>query len=247
MDHDAIGALWAGYKARDLVRTIHPADTMNMGPGAKFYWEIGESAVRLICTGLTTTWKRDVQSVLDFGCGHGRVARHLRAFFRDARLCLCERAPGAAAFCAEAFAGEVVNEEALPGNLDVIWVGSVFTHLNASAMRLLFDKLAARLSQQGILVATFHGRKAILIKQAAKETYIGAEKWAAILGDYERTGMGYADYDNMPGYGVSLTSPARVMKLGETDPRLRLTGYIEAGWAEHQDVAIWCANPLKPA
>lgn len=247
MDAGTVGQLWDAYKRRKPCNDIHPDDRMHSGEQAAWYWGVGESAVNVICTVLTAVRKSEITTVLDFGCGHGRVARHLRAFFPDARLLFCERIPGAAEFCAERFSGRVSSEDDLPEGIDLIWVGSVFTHIDAAAMQALFDKLAASLSHHGVLVATFHGRKAVIMNRDATQRYINDEKWSRILSDCERTGLGYEDYDNQPGYGVSLTSAARAIKLSENNPRMRLVTYVEAGWAEHQDVAAWAAMPLDPA
>lgn len=52
---------------------------------------------------------------------------------------------------------------------------------------------------------------------------------------YDAGGFGYADYPWSPGYGVSASSRARIEALA-ADAGLRVAGFTERGWDDHQDV-----------
>ena len=68
----------------------------------------GTLAVQLIRQCLTAVGTQEVRRVLDFGCGHGRVMRVLRAAFPDAELVACDIDQDAVSFCAETFGARPV-------------------------------------------------------------------------------------------------------------------------------------------
>jgi SAM-dependent methyltransferase len=210
--------------------------------GSAWYKNVGEDAVRVICASLAAAKTREVRKVLDFGCAYGRVGRHLRCVFPEASLLFCDLNTEGAQFCADKFGGRNAPAEQLPSDLDLVWVGSVFTHIPYERALQLFNLLFSTLAPHGLLIATFHGRRAIFMH--SKHPYIAHEKWEGILCAYRATGAGYASYalerlDYLGDYGVSLTTAAAVISLAEQAPEARLISYHEAGWANHQDVAVW--------
>src|SRR5436309_14349941 len=106
---------------------------------SKYYFEYGETAVRLIRLAMDATGTGQVptHNVLDFPSGHGRVLRTLKAAFPRARLTACDIDHDAVDFCAETFGAEPIYSDEdpraieLPGQYDLIWCGSLFTHLDA--------------------------------------------------------------------------------------------------------------------
>lgn len=238
-----ISDLWNKYQSNPVIENIHESDTMWTG-GPDWYWSVGESAVSAILRNLPSANINSINSVLDFGCGWGRVARQLKRAFPASDLLFCELNQPAAQFCADTFSGRVVQGDNLPKNVDLIWVGSVFTHISYEKMKPLLATLTAALSPNGILVATFHGRRAI--EMAKRRPYIAAKKWEQIFSDYNQHGAGYASYDleSLGDYGVSLTSPSKVFQLSAEDLDVKLVGYQEAGWANHQDVAAWSKSSV---
>lgn len=244
MDVAALSAWWETYRVTQVSREIHPADTMYL-TGKDWYYSTGSSAIRAISSALLAGPTKQVTRVLDFGCGYGRVARHLRIAFPSSRLFVCDKNVEASQFCAEAFGAEISEEHNLPSNLDLLWVGSVFTHLDANRSRILLQRLLQLLAANGILVATFHGRRAIEI--AKRAPYIRAEWWAHVLAGYEGVGSGYVSYGrkDLGDYGVSLMSEATIVSLARASGiEYRLISYQEAGWANHQDVAAWARQSL---
>lgn len=215
--------------------------------GKDWYWSVGESAIEAIFGHLAATRLNTIGSVLDFGCGWGRVARQLRRAFPDAKLYVCDLNEAAAGFCADTFDGHRVTGDNLPRGIDLIWVGSVFTHLARKPSREIFDTLIEALAPNGLLVATTHGRRAIEISK--KTRYIKADKWENILHDYRRTGYGYASYDLevLGDYGVSLSNLQSVFEFGEDNKDIMFAGFQEAGWANHQDVFAWTKRTIRSA
>jgi SAM-dependent methyltransferase len=100
--------------------------------------------------------------VLDFGCGCGRVIRHLRT--RPAELHGCDTNPVAVEWCAEnlPFARFAVNALESPldydaNSFDVAYALSVFTHLPERLQRHWMDEMRRVLKPGGVLVVSLHG------------------------------------------------------------------------------------------
>lgn len=243
---DKVAAAWAAYRARGVDPVIHTADHMwNTGPRIDDYNFVGESGVRVISSVLAAAaTKESVWRILDFGCGHGRVARHIRALFPQAELFFCDIDYEAAQFCADRFGGtslrssEDLTQLDLPVNMDLVWVGSVFTHIDYRRMQILFDNLFASLGRGGVLTATFRGRRTHEVALAAPDQ---AELWRPLHEQYEREGVGYQSYGRpeLGDWGLSLCAIEKVIALGHKHSNARLVGYTEAGWANIHDVASW--------
>lgn len=255
MNADRLSEMWSAYRAADIDRTLDPRDHMfnTAKNGWTDYLAVGGSAMQIIHSILGSGPSYEVKRILDFGCGHGRVARHLRAFFPQAELFFADIDAEAAGFCAQTFGGAAItsNEDFakldLPADLDLIWLGSVFTHLDFGRMTSLFDILVAKLRRRGSLIATFRGEH--LYRQMKAETDPNIRrKWHSLLRQYEAGGIGYAPYEpNNPLWGLSLSSKEQVIGMGRHHPDLRLIGYSEVGWAAVHDVAAWGLSPTPVA
>lgn len=103
-----------------------------------------------------------VQSVLDFGCGCGRVTRYFHDF--DGDVAGSDLSEAAIEWCRSHLRGRFeVNrlEPPLPfadGSFDLVYALSVFTHLTAELQLAWRDELRRVLSPQGRLLITTHGR-----------------------------------------------------------------------------------------
>lgn len=235
----------------EVSRHIHPRDGM-WKPDGSWYFRVGRSGLRAVELALAQSWLEKPRSILDLACGHGRVARYLRAAYPDTEMLFCDLNREAADFCAEHFNGRSIHsapeltDVALP-MVDVIWVGSLFTHVDADRTRRWLRYLSGRLNPDGVLVATFHGTWSIEMQK----TYpmIDAIGWKALLGQFVRDGYGFAPYPHRPeaDYGISMSRPSFICDLVATIPGVRLAGYAERGWAENHDVATISRNDrLRP-
>lgn len=267
-----VEALYERYKRSSVDRTIAPGDAMWIG-ASQWYFPVGESALLAILRALTAGSLTSVKTVLDLPCGHGRVARHLRAAFPETRLTFCDLDRASVDFCTKTFGGHGVYSRrdlaqvSLPGPFDVIWVGSLFTHVDERRTEKWMDFLCRQLADNGVLVATFHGRRSLEIQRT--RPLIDDARWREILQGYERTGYGYADYpvsfrgstrllrlaDRIPagrhlayrisrlvgrtrGYGISLSKPQKIVELASRIPGVRVLAYTEQGWADNHDVLV---------
>jgi SAM-dependent methyltransferase len=243
---DYVSGLLKHYQSAQIDLTISPTETMN----DEWYFPVGKYAVETIATACVSAKIRDVRTVLDVPCGHGRVLRHLVHLFPGATFHACDLDRAGVEFCARTFGAAPVHSiEDLTkvdfGTLfDVIWVGSLFTHTSQKITRAWLAHLARFLTPQGIVVATFHGRWSQFVHEILPFTDDLA--WGRIVADYERSGYGYRDYPVGIGhsyvngsYGVSLAKPNAILRDIEQIPGVRIHLYRERGWGDNHDVVAF--------
>lgn len=241
MDFRAASAIFDAYEASALNRTIHPRDVM-YETGASHYWTVGTNAVQAVLSGLTLSWANDVNRVLDLPCGHGRVARHLRAAFPRSEMFFCDIDAEGADFCAAQFGGTAVHSQpdltavALPRDLDLIWVGSLFTHVDQARAEAWLRYLVGHLRPHGIIAATFHGLSFPAIFGTTGES-VGAS-YARVHEKFLESGYGYERYSGPDDYGLSMSHPATVVRMATAIPQTRMLSYVERGWAYNHDVLV---------
>jgi SAM-dependent methyltransferase len=220
---------------------ISQSDPMYKDPG--HYDHVGKEALRAISLAMLAARKQTVERILDFPCGHGRVLRMLKWAFPDARLTACDLDREGVDFCVKVLGAEGVYSKENPSDLeieadfDLIWCGSLFTHLNASRWDEFLALFESLLIPGGLLVFTVSGRRAsekLRVDDLAdrppnrKVAYgLFPGQIEALLRDYDRDGFGYVDYSHATNYGISLASPAWVCRQLERLPNLYLLTYAE--------------------
>ncbi len=232
---------------RDVIDEISPNDVMyRLAPD--YYFPLGGLALKAIQEFMALVGLPTVKTILDLPCGHGRVLRFLRAAFPDAVIAACDIDPDAVDFCARTFDARPIYSTAdlatvpLHDSYDLIWCGSLLTHIHANQWRDLLALCSAHLNDLGLLVFTTHGRHHAN-RFRSKQTKLGLSDWAvtAILSDYEQFGFGYQNFAGREGYGISLSSPSWVCSQIIQTSGLRLAGYQERGWGGQQD-AVACVK-----
>jgi SAM-dependent methyltransferase len=221
---------------------------MYIPASGRHYLTVGLSALRCIERALACRNGRGpVRSILDFPCGYGRVSRFLRVRFPNAVIAACDIDKAARDFCARTFGAFTLFSDrtfnglygapSLPACFDLIWCGSLLTHLDARDSRRLLTLFYDNLAPGGVCVFTTHGR---FVHQGIVENNIWyaltASARSRILDGYRADGYGYADYDNSPGYGMSLATSERIRALAAEAGDWRETFYLNQGWDRHQDV-----------
>jgi 2-polyprenyl-3-methyl-5-hydroxy-6-metoxy-1,4-benzoquinol methylase len=122
------------------------------------YVERGRQVVALLDDALAGTGRTLADAeVLDFGCGHGRIVRHLAAAARSVSACDLDHE--GVRFCASAFGavevpGSTDLAEVPLGAYDAIWLGSVITHHPPPTCADLLAALAGHLRPGGVLVVS---------------------------------------------------------------------------------------------
>lgn len=224
--------------------TIAEDDSMFAGNNTEHYMSVSRDALRAVLAALQVTGRPVPKRVLDFGCGYGRVMRSLRAAFPAAELIGCDMDQAALAGCAEAFGARPVigapdvDDIEQVTDVDLLWCGSVLTHLDAPNWGPLLRYFSRALAPGGVAVVTTHGRRVAMRAEAGKDYGLDARATDRVLAAYKACGFGYNDYAGNDGYGISLSSPGWAVQRALEAPGLRLAGYDEAAWDRHQDVMV---------
>jgi SAM-dependent methyltransferase len=232
---------------QELVRSVslnvYPFDSMYVPGQADHYILVGLSAIRCIeavlrIANLSTA---GIKSILDFPVGYGRVLRFLKARYSQARICGAEIDLPAMEFCIRQFSVEPVNAPhdfsmlSTPEKFDLIWCGSLVTHLNENSAVALLRLFRDHLTDSGICVISAHGQISAEWVRQKKCTYgLTPLQQENILQQYEQNGYGYVDYSDSRGYGISLASPDR---MRERISQLGTCVFFQAtAWDHHHDV-----------
>ena len=228
--------------AASLNLRLSPDDGMNYSGDDFHYLTCGASALNVILSAQQLAGAPNPTSILDFGSGAGRVTRWLRAGFPAAHIAACDLRPQDIQFCRDQFGADAwvveIDIEALAahGSFDLIWVGSVLTHLSADKSGRLIDKLLSWTKVGGLVILSIIGRSAKNRNDGTGKDFIHSEGWAKITQQYDASGFGYADYSNAAGYGLSLTKLSWAAGLIERLPGARLVALSEGVWDNLHDI-----------
>jgi SAM-dependent methyltransferase len=227
---------------RQVESRISPRDTMYAGDGAH-YFKVGLSAMRVVEDALRRANLTKVGRILDLPCGHGRVLRFLARRFPRAVVTACDLDRDGVDFCARVFGARPVYSRidldalSFDAPFDLVWCGSLITHLDAHATRALLRLFARHLAPGGLLLFSAHGDFVARRMPSGEFDYmLTPAQVETITRRYAETGFGYEDYAGEGGYGVALTSPAwiraRVAEVGG----LKEVYFGERAWDAHHDV-----------
>jgi SAM-dependent methyltransferase len=160
------------------------------------------------------------------------------AAFPDASLTASDINRDGVDFCRARFGARPVYSEVEPAEIpidesfDLIFVGSLLTHLDEPRSRRFLDFFCDRLAPDGLLVFSTHGRNAM-----RRWRYLDDERLAAIAADADSRGYGYREHRPGPGYGTSGSSPSWVLDQFYDRRDVSVILYTERGFADHQDMA----------
>jgi hypothetical protein len=123
-------------------------------------------------------------------------------------------------------------------NYDLVWVGSVVTHLAESATRHLLEKLMNACNPGGLVAFSFHG--ASLVGKRDADLYLPHDNggWQQVAPQIEQTGYGYVDYVGQVGYGCSFCTHEWIVALAR-EMSAKLILLSERAWDDHHDVAVF--------
>jgi SAM-dependent methyltransferase len=248
---------------------IHPADLMLDGRAPEtlaVYTRTGAGGYALIEQALAEVSKRpsDVERFLDFGCGYGRVLRVVVRQIPPARVSAFDVDAAASRFCATEFG---VRQLAFGRpwdwrgvafeRYDLIWAGSVLTHLAEPPARQVLSLLCSILLPGGLLVATTLGEAAL---QQIPAGYFGPRlqrQEAGIRGAYARNGYAFVplepdelaalpfEFERPEEFGWTWLSERFLGELvaAASDGALRMLRFQRAGWEQVQDVVVLQRRP----
>ena len=233
--------------ALKVSREISEDDKMSM-PGAEgWYFNVGRDALKHILLSLMLARPRPrVERILDFACGHGRVARFIHAAFPDTSLVGSDTDVSGVSFVSEHLGFEKHISKAIPSEnsfimpFDLIWCGSLLTHLDQENSLGLIKMFADNLTPGGVAVFTSHGRYVASKVNEEKFPYIlSRDEFSRICDDFDRTGFGFAEYTHLEtpdGSGISLTSTAWLYEKIASLKNVKIIHFSERAWGNHQDV-----------
>lgn len=228
-----------GFPLPGLIARLSPDDTM-VGGDPEHYLRVGLSALNVIegaFAGLP-----DPRRILDLPCGFGRVTRVLRARYPEASITVCDLDRAGVDFSAAAFNAHGLYSKSefrdldLGSHFDLIWVGSLLTHLPEHLTRQFLDFAVRHMGPNSRLVVTSHGD--YVATRLRSWTYGLSEPAArGLLAQYLEEGYAYRGYGGNPDYGISLVAHTWYESALAGSP-LRLRSYQRRGWDDHQDVVV---------
>jgi SAM-dependent methyltransferase len=233
------------FSPPEVDRTIAPRDGMVSAERPEQYFELGRRALELIRLSAELCDKPHYPEILDLPCGHGRVLRWLRAHYAYARITACDLDRDGVDFCAQQFGARPVysapdlRQVSFPGQFDLIWVGSLVTHLSQDRWLATLDCLVKWTRECGVIVFTTQGRcYTSLLARGRTDVAENIDK-PALLAEFARTGFAYQRYfEKQHGdYGVAVNSPEWLMRTLQRYPDIIMRAYLEEAWGL-QDVVV---------
>ena len=153
-------------------RTIHPMDEMlevgYLDSGGDFdaalvsYFASGAQVASSIDQLVQTRFAGELDGLLDFGGGFGRVTRFLASRYGPERIWASDIVPETIPFQSDVLGTTAFLSAQDPATLtaprrfDLIYVGSLFTHLPDSTFGSWLERLRSWLTPEGLLAFTVH-------------------------------------------------------------------------------------------
>jgi SAM-dependent methyltransferase len=218
-------------------RALSPDDAMNAGD-LDHYFSCGLSALKVLRAAAILTDNTNPNAILDYGAGAGRVTRWLQAAYSNAIIHACDVRSQDMEFLRSTLNvtdAWTVASKPIPREYDIIWVGSVITHLSAKRTEELMGQLLRHCAPTGMLVLSFHGPSCIQRHDNTPFRYIHDQGWRQIKKQYGKYGYGYADYHDMPNYGISVCEPSWMLNLAAR-LHCRVALLSSRAWDNHHDV-----------
>jgi SAM-dependent methyltransferase len=234
------------FSSLPVNRTLAPRDGMVAADLTEQYFDLGRRALELIHFSSVLCDKPHYPDILDLPCGHGRVLRWLRAHYGYAQITACDLDRDGVDFCAQQFGARPVYSEPdlrrLPfaAQFDLIWVGSLVTHLSQERWLATLDCLVKWTRECGVIVFSTQGRTVTSLLARGRRNVAENIAKPALLDEFARTGFAYQRYfESTPAedYGLAVTSPEWLMRTLQRYPDIILRAYLEEAWGM-QDIVI---------
>lgn len=220
---------------------IHPDDDMRHPEDVDgtHYARVGRSAITAIERALAAGERSfaDVQSCLDLPCGYGRVLRLLAQEIAPERITAADVNRQAIRFCATQFGVTPLRstpnlDRVRLGRHDLIWCGSLLTHLDETRVGELLRSFAAALLPGGLAIVTIHA------EPPSPSAQFG-ERRDEIARALREHGHFHVAYDSaLFDYGHAWHTPEHICRAfaAAAGDGVRLVSHHRRGWDEHQDV-----------
>lgn len=226
-------------------REISGRDTM-VWPGAEEqYFSLGQRALDLVMFSGRLCDKPHYERILDLPCGHGRVLRWLRAQYDYAQITACDLERSGVDFCRDQFGATGVYSQTdlkalrFDAQFDLVWCGSLLTHLSPAAWHEAVDGLIRWTAECGVIVFSTQGRFFATQLARGEGGFADNVDIPALLGAFGREGHAFEPYYEDPTrqYGLAVTSPEYLGRVLQRYPNVIVRAYLEQAWGV-QDVVI---------
>ncbi|MGP0076801.1 MAG: class I SAM-dependent methyltransferase [Bryobacteraceae bacterium] len=241
---------------RDSDESIASADEMWNGLGkgqpewARLHYMYGgRSGLKCVIDALITADVPLPKAIFDFPSAHGRVTRFLKTAFPESELWAGDINVAGVDFCVDRFGAHPFYSApdlatvSIPRKFDLIWCGSLASHLPEAQCKALFALLLGSLEDDGILCITTCGRGMQYAHENLFKT-IHEPAYEKICADLKEHSFGfapysyhYAGYDSVDKYGMAFIYPAWIEK-NILNPDIQVLQFREKAWHGAQDV--WC-------
>lgn len=236
---------------RNVSTQVHPHDDMYLLGTGRHYLSIGLISLRNIVAALDHA-PHPIRTILDLPSGYGRQLRFLKIAFPNATICACDIVPEAVKFCKREFNVEAIisNQDfakvSVPGPFDLIWSGSLLTHLDEHRATELLRLYHRNLAPGGLFVFTMHGLTSAEWLRGRAETYSLSDfSRLKVLSEFDRRGYGYADYKPGSNYGISIAKRERIVELAANTGSWTFSSFFERAWSNHHDVYAFTKGQTK--
>ncbi|MFM9865667.1 MAG: class I SAM-dependent methyltransferase [Micropepsaceae bacterium] len=227
-------------------RLISSGETMAFDAAhPELYFFHGKSAMRVVF-GTLALLGRDrssVSSILDFACGHGRVTRYFRSSFPAASIVVSDVDGAGVTFCATTFEAEPhisasVEIEAINFHrqFDLIWVGSLLTHVDVEDWHRFMRLWRRSLNPGGILIFTYASSYVRYLAQGGEFANLDQSALTRAVSSFDDTGFGYLPYTPNGTFGQTFATEQWVSNFLGQYPALRSVLHFERGWGARQNV-----------
>jgi SAM-dependent methyltransferase len=252
------GAVPPVLEAVDTKVWLH--DGMWLGRAARRYFHLGLASIRCIDDVYRSTGAPSPKRILDMPSGAGRVLRFIAVRFPQAELTACDIMPDHVAFCARRFGARPVvsspdfDAVELPGPFDLIWSGSLVSHLDSESTKAYLGLCRRNLSATGMMILTTHGAEVARRIPKIPAFYGLTDQQAKdVVSAYERDEIGFIPYSTphtpqvlgytaeAAPYGIALTSPEWI-RGAAAQTGLSEQYFAEHGLNAHHDVFAFAAD-----
>ena len=241
-------------RTSQVSQQISKNDKMYSSESPPHYFYVGRSNLWTILNivNIRKSYHRgdtEIRRILDFGCGHGRVTRYIRAAFPSAGIFVTDYDPDGVKFCVDNFACIDAGRDIPEWEFDLVFLGSVFTHLPAHITEPLLERLLNSLNTNGVLVFTTQGRYSIERMKNFDWDNDKTRPWLRynldkssffeVVSGYEASGYGYVDYPGQKDYGVCIARGKWYSRIASRRNDIIQILFQEKGSDNHQDVSAY--------
>jgi len=249
--------LWAGNmrgarQLNSIPGRVHFNDFMLASSGlegASQYLKGGIRVVEILQSSLESCGKKmpALAACLEIGSGYGRVIRHVSRIMPASDVYACDVLEEAARFCSEEFGVQYfprsfLGDAAYDNKFELIYLISVFSHLDSTSILALWSSIARMLRPGGVVVFTTQGKASAAQSRRYGRHWASREK--AISDGLASRGYFYEKYGwYRENIGMTWVTGEFMMNLlegsADTGKPMRFHAFNETALDGHQDVYIY--------